>query len=147
MLSMFRGANKRTKTIWWVLTIVICVTFIGGFVVLFGLGADRTGGSNPSMLGSVNGIPISQTDYQNAVNDQKEAFRRQYGSDPADRDAKMVEMQAWRTLITQKLMGQLAKNQGVQANDREVVLTLQTSPPAALANAPEFQTNGKFDAN
>lgn len=146
MLSMFRGANKRTKTIWWVLTIVVVVTFVGGFVVLFGLGADRNSGGTASVLGSVNGQPISQADYQTVVNDQREAFRRQYGSEPADRDAKMVEMQAWRAVITQKLMTQLAQEEGMKVNDREVVLTLQTSPPTALASAPDFQTNGKFDA-
>src|SRR5690349_17181120 len=145
MLSMFRGAGKRTKTIWWVLIVVTVVTFVGGFVVLFGLGADRGGRGNAAMLGSVNGMPITQTDYQTVVNDQKEAFKRQYGGEPTDRDAKMVEMQAWRAVITQKLMTQVAEQEGMKVNDREVVLTLQTSPPSVLASAPDFQTNGKFD--
>lgn len=145
MLSLFRGSNRRTKIIWWSLIIVTVVTFVGGFVVLFGLGVDRSGPQNTSVLGSVNGTPISQTDYQIAVNDQKEGFRRQFGSEPADRDAKMVELQAWRAVVTQKLMDQLARREGVRVHEHEVVLALETSPPPALMNAPDFQTNGKFD--
>ena len=58
----------------------------------------------------------------------------------------MLEVQAWRSLVLQRLMSEQAKSLGLKAHDREIVLALQTSPPAQLANMPQFQTNGKFDA-
>jgi peptidyl-prolyl cis-trans isomerase D len=146
MLRMFRGANKRTKTIWWVLTIVTVVTFLGGFVVLFGLGVDGMGGGGTSVLGTVNGRPISVTEYQAAVNEQREQYRRQYGSEPVDRDAKMVEMQAWRSLVTQRLMNEMARAEGIRVYDPEVVVNLKTSPPASVTASPDLQTDGRFDA-
>ena len=145
MLRQLRSGGKHTKAIWWLLTIVIVVTFLGGFVFIFGAGVDFGSGQQKGIAGSVDGSPISTTDYQAAIATQREAFRRQYGSDPADRDEKNAEAQAWRTLVSQKLMAGQARRAGIVAHDREVVLALQTSPPQELIDQPAFQTDGKFD--
>lgn len=145
MLRQLRSGGKHTKAIWWLLTIVIVVTFLGGFIFIYGAGSDLGGAQQTGTAGSVDGSPISSTDYQAAVTSQREAFRRQYGSDPADRDAKNTEAQAWRTLVSQRLMAGQARRAGLVAHDREVVLTLQTSPPQELIDQPAFQTDGKFD--
>jgi len=145
MLRQLRAGGKHTKAIWWLLTIVIVVTFLGGFVFIFGAGVDFGGGQQKGTAGSVDGSPISTADYQTAITTQREAFRRQYGSDPADRDEKNAEAQAWRALVSQKLMAGQARLAGIVAHDREVVLALQTSPPQELVDQPGFQTDGKFD--
>lgn len=146
MLRFLRMGNKRTKTIWWILIIVTVVTFVGGFVFLFGAGLDsgtraRAGGA----VGTVNGTPIPREAYASALAEQRAAYSRQYGADPTDRDAQMVEIQTWRGLVTQQLLADQARKLGLKATDREVVLSLQSSPPAVLANSPSFQTDGKFD--
>lgn len=145
MLRQLRSGGKHTKAIWWVLTVVIVVTFLGGFIFIYGTGSDVGGGQSTVTAGSVDGSAISSADYQAAVNTQREAFRRQYGSDPADRDAKNTEAQAWRALVSQKLLAGQARRAGIVAHDREVVLALQTSPPQELVDQPAFQTDGKFD--
>lgn len=145
MLRQLRSGGKHTKAIWWLLTVVIVVTFLGGFVFIFGAGVDFGGGQSTGNAGSVDGSAISTTDYQTAITTQRQAFRRQYGSDPADRDEKNTEAQAWRALVSEKLMAGQARKAGLVAHDREVVLTLQTSPPQELVDQPAFQTDGKFD--
>lgn len=145
MLRQLRSGGKHTKAIWWLLTVVIVVTFLGGFIFMYGVGGDSGGGQQSGNAGSVNGSPISSADYQAAITTQRDAFRRQYGSDPADRDEKNAEAQAWRTLVSQKLMAGQARQAGIVAHDREVVLALQTSPPQELIDQPAFQTDGKFD--
>jgi peptidyl-prolyl cis-trans isomerase D len=145
MLRQLRSGGKHTKTIWWLLTVVIVVTFLGGFVFIFGAGVDFGGASRKGTVGVVDGSPITSQDYQTAVTTQREAFRRQYGSDPADRDEKNTAAQAWRSLVTQKLLAGQARKAGIKAYDHEVVLALQTSPPQDLLTLPAFQTNGKFD--
>src|SRR6266571_2226364 len=146
MLRFLRGATKRTKLIWWILTIGTVVGFLFGFNVLLTSGLSSGGRARtPGAVGSVNGHSISRTEYQNAVTEQRETYKRQYGSDPAERDQKMIEIQAWRGLVTQELLASEARALGIQARDREVVLTLESSPPAQLATAPGLQTNGKFD--
>ncbi len=146
MLEFLRGDRKHTKVIWWVLIIVTVVTFVGGFVFLFGAGLDR--GQQARMTGAiglVNGQSITRPEYQMALDGQRADYRQRFGIEPTDRDLKMLEIQAWRSLLSQRLLGLEAKRLGLKASDREVVLSLQTNPPAALASEPVFQTDGKFD--
>src|SRR5262249_36771775 len=88
---------------------------------------------------------ITVDEYQTAIANQRETYKRQYGVEPADRDERMVEVQAWRGLVMEKLMDQEAKRLHIPAYDKEVMLTLASSPPAQLASQPVFQTDGKFD--
>lgn len=142
MLRFLRSGNKRTKLIWWFLTIITVITF----VFLFGTGIDQSANMRRAgAIGSVNGHNISQAEYQIALEDQRANYRRQYGADPTDRDARMVELQAWRGLIAQHLIGRMASAEGMKAYDPEVAWSLKTSPPAVLTSNEAFQTNGKFD--
>jgi parvulin-like peptidyl-prolyl isomerase len=142
MLKYLRMGNKRTKVIWWVLIAITVVTF----VFLFGTGVETMGGARTrGDLGTVNGAGISRVDYQNSLNVQRDAFRRQIGADPSPEEERALETQAWRTLVTQHLLGAEARKLGLRVYDREVVLALQSSPPPELAAAPAFQTDGKFD--
>ncbi len=146
MLRQFRSTGHHMKAIWWILTVVTVVTFLGGFVFIFGAGFFDGGGRGSSgAVGSVNGRAISSQDYQTAIASQRDAFRRQYGSDPVDRDEKSADAQAWRALVAQQIMSQVAAQAGLQAHDQEVVVTLKTQPPMELVNNAAFQTDGKFD--
>ena len=147
MLRQLRSGGKHTKAIWWLLTIVIVVTFLGGFVFIYGAGSGLGGGRQKGTVGSVDGSAISAKEYETAVTTRRDAFRREYGSDPADRDAKNSEEQAWHVLVGQKLMAKQARLAGLVAHDHEVVLALETSPPQELTDQPAFQTDGKFDPN
>ena len=144
MLTLFRSGNKRTKLIWWFLTIITVVTF----VFLFGTGIEQTASLRQTgIVGSVDGQKIRQADYQVALDEQRANYRRQYGADPVDRDARMVELQAWRGLIARNLIARQASAEGIKVYDPEVAWSLKTSPPTELATNPAFQTDGKFDAN
>ena len=145
MLRQLRSGGKHTKAIWWLLTIVIVVTFLGGFVFIYGAGSGLGGGRQKGTVGSVDGSAISAKEYETAVTTRRDAFRREYGSDPADRDAKNSEEQAWHVLVGQKLMAKQARLAGLVAHDHEVVLALETSPPQELIDQPAFQTKGQFD--
>ena len=149
MLRFLRMGNKRTKTIWWVLIIVTVVTFVGGFVFLLGAGFDSAGRARASgAIGTVNGHPISRDDFNNAVADQRAQYERQYGQQqPSEQDQVMIELQAWRSLVMQELLGEQAKRAGLKVSDQEVLLTMKTNPPTALINSAAFQTDGKFDPN
>lgn len=146
MLGYLRSGNKRTKAIWWTLTVLTVGSFIGGFIFLAGMGRDSASNARSSgVYGYVGRTPISRETWQMALNDARETFKQQYGSEPQDRDLKMVEQQAWRGLVANTLMGEQAKANGLKATDAEVVITLRTNPPSMLATAPAFQTNGQFD--
>ncbi len=142
MLRFLRSGSKRTKLIWWLLTIITIFTF----VILFGTGVEQTSHMRRTdSVGSVDGHEISQADYQAALEDQRANYRRQYGTVPTDRDARMVELQAWRALVAQQLVGRMAQDEGLRAYDEEVAWSLKTSPPPVLTSNAAFQTNGTFD--
>jgi len=146
MLKFLRMGNKRTKTIWWALIVVTVITFVGGFVFLFGIGLDTTRtAQSRGEIGIVNGASISRVDLANALNDQRAAFQKQTGADADAEESRALETQAWRSLVTQHLLLDEARKLGLEASNQEVVISLQSSPPAALAGAPAFQTNGQFD--
>ena len=146
MLKYLRMGNKRTKAIWWALIVLTVGTFVGGFIFLFGMGFDAgTQAQISGALGTVDGESITRPEFQNALVEQQAAYRQQYKSEPADQDARMVEAQAWRSLVIQRLIDRKARKLGLKATDREVLLSLKSSPPQMLAAAPDFQTDGKFD--
>jgi peptidyl-prolyl cis-trans isomerase D len=143
---MFRGATHHTKTIWWILIFITAGSFLFGFVFLLGSGiGGGSGAGNRTVAGKVNGQTIQWVEYQNAVATQRESYRQQYGAEPADRDERMVEVQAWRNLVMEKVLAEEARRLKIPTYDREVMLTLESSPPQQLTNLPNFQTDGKFD--
>ncbi len=146
MLRFLRGATHHTKTIWWVLIFLTVSSFVLGFVFLLGSGIGSGGNaSRTGVVGAVNGHPIMVDEYQTAINNQRENFKRQYGADATDRDERMVEVQAWRGLVVEKLLADEAKKLGIPVRDKEVVLTMESQPPAQITSAAVFQTDGKFD--
>jgi peptidyl-prolyl cis-trans isomerase D len=148
MLRFLRSGSKRTKLIWWAVAVITIVTFLGGFIFLFSAKMDPFSHQRTSStVGSVNGHPIHIADYENALAEQRSNYQQQFGVDPAERDAKMLEVQAWRAIVAQQLMAEQAQALGLKAHDKEVVVTLQTSPPAQVTRLAIFQTNGKFDAS
>ncbi len=146
MLRFLRVGNKRTKTIWWALIIITVVTFLGGFVFLVGAGFDSTQAARMSgAAGAVNGRPVTREEYQAALAEQRAGYLRQYNTQPTEQDQRVIELQAWRGLVSQHLLTDKARAAGLHATDREIVLTLQSNPPSLLVTSPAFQTDGKFD--
>ena len=146
MLRFLRGATHHTKTIWWVLIFLTVGSFVFGFVFLLGSGIGSGGGARRSgVVGSVNGERIMLEEYRTAISNQRELYKRQYGADASDRDERVVEVQAWRGLVMEKLLADEAKKLGIPVRDKEVVLTLESAPPTQLTSLPVFQTDGKFD--
>lgn len=142
MLRQLRSGGKRVKLIWWILIIVTIVTF----VFLFGAGYEATTQVNATgAVGTVNGKKIGREEWAAAVAEQRAQFRARFGVDPADRDARGVELQAWRNLVARRLFEAEARREGIGVSQREIVLAMQTSPPAVITGAEAFQTNGQFD--
>ncbi len=146
MLSHLRAGNRRTKAIWLILTIATVFTFIIGFSFFGSMGGDSNLAARQSgSYGSINGHKVDAEMWRNALTGAVARYRQQYGSDPADRDQKAVEQQAWRGLVNEQLFSQQAAKAGIKVTDNDIVVGMRTSPPQALYTADAFQTNGKFD--
>jgi peptidyl-prolyl cis-trans isomerase D len=146
MLKHLRSGSKRNKAIWWALIIITVVTFLGGFVFLFGAGLDS--GFQARSTGSiavVNGQRITQQEYSQSIVQQHDDYRRRFNTEPQGRDQEILEVQAWRGLVNTSMMMQEAKRAGLKAYDTEVLAAMRVSPPPVVLQHPQFQTEGRFD--
>ncbi|MBI5169022.1 MAG: SurA N-terminal domain-containing protein [Candidatus Eisenbacteria bacterium] len=145
MLGYLRSGNKRTKAIWLIVTVATVVTFLLGFSFFGSMGHDPSNSGATGDYGSVNGEKVTADMWRSAVAVAKENYRQRFNTEPADRDMRSVEQQAWRSLVNQRLMAQEAQKSGLTISDRDVVVGMRTSPPNAVFLNPAFQTDGKFD--
>src|SRR5512147_417807 len=146
MLDILRSGNKRIKTIWWVLIVLTVLSFVGGFIFLGGVGRDSsTQARIAGAVGSINGEKVSLAQWQAALDEARMSYRQRYGVEPQDRDIKVVEQQAWRTLVNERMFAQQARKTGLRATDNDVLVGMRTNPPTILLASPTFQTDGKFD--
>ncbi len=146
MLGYLRSGNKRTKMIWWIITIATVFTFLIGFSFFGGLGRDPNWAARQSgTYGSVNGEKITREMWQTSLDTERERYRQRFGTDPVDRDLAAVQQQAWRNLVNTRLLVQAGLKAGIQITDNDVMAAMQMDPPAVILTAPAFQTDGKFD--
>lgn len=143
MLKFLRG-SRRTAVIWWLVILGTAVTFIIGFSVAPNLvGTNEVRGT--TILGRVDGQPITQQEWANAYNGLARQYTQAYGRDPEGREERMLREQAWLQVVTERSALQVGKRIGYGASDAEVVFAMRNTPPAAVRTEPAFQTNGQFD--
>ena len=99
MLRFLRHGGKHTKAIWWILIIITVVTFLGGFVFIFGSGLGGGMAKVSGAVATVNGQNITRTEFQNALNSQRQSFAARYGDEPGEREMQTIEAQAFRALV------------------------------------------------
>ena len=147
MLRHFRSGSKRIRTLWWVLTIGTVVTFIGGFIFIFGSGVGDVSQAlnTPSVVGTVGDSQISQADLANATQTALAQYKGQYGNEPTGRDAAILHEQVWNNLLTERAIESEASRLGIKVSDPEIVFAIKNTPPPDIAQSPALQTNGRFD--
>ena len=147
MLKHFRSGSKRIRTLWWILTIGTVVTFIGGFIFIFGSGAGDSSRATtaPAVVGTIGNTEIGQVELANATQTAIAQYKAQYGSDPQGRDAAVLNEQVWNNLLTEKAVEAEAKKLGIKVTDEEVVFAVKNTPPPDVAQNAAFMTNGRFD--
>src|SRR5688572_3287807 len=147
MLKHFRSGSKRIRTIWWFLTIGTVLSFILGFNFLFGSGVGdiSTATATRGVLGRVDGEPITQVEWQNALDVARMQYKNQYGTDPDARDEALLNEQVWSNLVSEKVLTARAKELGIEVSDAEVLFAARNTPPPDISQNPAFQTNGRFD--
>ena len=139
MLSSMRSSAKY---IW----IFILVAFVGGFLLM-----ETSGllGSAPittnTAVASVNGEDIlASTWYETAQNLEQSATQQSGQSMTLDERARLQD-QAFEQLVTDALLRQEYRRRGIRVTDDEILQAARFSPPPQLMQAPDLQTDGRFD--
>lgn len=134
--------RDNTKTILW----IVVITFVITIFAVWGMDL-RTGSSNsdPNTVGTVNGVPISRTQYQMLFDQMaKSLSENNPGMEITFAQREMITNQAWNSLVYNILTQEEIRKLDIGVTDDEVRYFLQNTPP------PEIQQyfpdkNGNFD--
>ncbi len=119
----------------WIIKILLGLIVLA--FVFVGTGTYNSG--RTSKIGSVNGNPITLSDYQTAYYQILDNLRQQFGGQLNDEIIEMfnVQEQALDQVIETELMRQAAERAGIIVSKQELV--------DSITRIPAFQENGAFD--
>ena len=139
---MLQAMRASAKYIW----IIIVVLFVGGFLLAQTSGLlGRAPVTSTTAVATVNGEDILATTwYQTTQNLEQEATQRSNQSISLDERERLMD-QAYDQLVTDALLRQEYKRRGITVTDDEIVQAARYSPPPQLMQAPDLQTDGRFD--
>jgi peptidyl-prolyl cis-trans isomerase D len=135
---MMRAMRAITKPVFW----VVALSFVGWLA--YGQITQLLGGDKDTVL-KVNGDEVRLPQYQAALQNAREQYRRQSGGTLTREDEEQVANQVVDALTQELLLEQQYNRLGIIVSDQEVIQAAQTAPPPEVLQSPEFQTNGQFD--
>jgi peptidyl-prolyl cis-trans isomerase D len=139
--SMLYKLRENTKPI----LIIAIVAFVGMMVAVWGMNLQGGGGPESGVIGRVDGQRITVNDYRNELANQRASYYEQRGQRPDTRALRNLEEQTWESLVQQYLLWQEAEERGFMPTDQEVLMEIQSNPPAFVRAQPVFQTDSTFD--
>jgi peptidyl-prolyl cis-trans isomerase D len=137
VLQQMRSAAKY---IW----LFIVVAFVGGFLLVETSGLIGSSGITPTTpVAEVNGDPILYTEWQQRL---QQTLNNQQRARPLSQDeVRQVEDETLDEMIMQVLLQQEFKRRHITVTDAELLEYARYAPPPFLYNAPDLQTDGRFD--
>ena len=122
------------------------VTFVGGFLLYetSGLyGSARV--TAHTAVATVNGRDILYTTWVNATQRLEQEQSQRLGRSLTLDERRQVEQQALDELVSEILLEQEYRRRGISVSDDEILDAARYSPPPAVTQDPELQTEGRFD--
>ena len=131
---MFQVIRDRAQG-WfaWAVVLLLIIPF-----ALWGIG-EYFSGDAKTYVAKVNGIAITENDFQNAYERQRARLEEMLGGkiDPALIDDKRFKQEVLSSVIEEEVLAQAATDAGFRVSD----IQLKTE----IEKVENFQTNGKFD--
>jgi len=139
VLQQMRGLAKY---IW----VLVALVFVGGFLLYETSGLmGRTPVTATTAVAVVNGTEIPYTVFmtrvQNEIQAQQQRERRTLSQD----DTRRVENAVFDQMIADILLQSEYRRRGIVVTDDEVREFARYAPPPWITQAPELQTEGRFD--
>ncbi len=136
MLQQFRSLAKY---IW----AFVAVAFVGVFLVYETSGLADTGSLTPTTaVAEVNGRDILYMEWQQRV---QQAMGQDRARALTQDEVRQIENQTLDEMIMQVLLEQEYKKRHITVSDEELLEFARYAPPPFLYNAPDLQTDGRFD--
>ncbi len=139
---MMKQMRENTKIILWVVVVAFVITIFA----VWGLDLQSGGMTQKqSLVGRVNGVPVTPQAYQSVYTQMAQQFRASSpNGELSSMQQEMLRDQAWENIVSNILTSEQIKQLGITVSDEEVLNAIRTSPP------PEVQQyfsdeNGNFD--
>ena len=139
MLQQMRSASK-------LIFILMAISFVVGFLLLQTSGIlNSSAVTTSTAVAEVNGQDILYTQWQQQVSQAAEQERTRRGRSLNGDELHQLEQRVLDDMINNVLLEQEFKRRGITVTTRELQEAADYSPPPAIQQAPELQTNGRFD--
>ena len=139
MLQQMRGLAKY---IW----VVVALVFVGGFLLYETSGLmGRTPVTATTAVAVVNGQEIPYQLFLNQVQQEIQNQQQQQRRSLSQDDTRRIENAVFDQLVSSILLNNEYKRRGIVVTDDEVRQFARYAPPPWITNAPELQTEGRFD--
>jgi len=131
--------RSAAKYIW----LFIVVAFVGGFLLVQTSGLMGSAPLTPTTpVAEVNGRDILYTEWQQRV---QQAMGQQRQRSLTQDEVRQVENETLDEMIMQVLLEQEYRKRHITVSDEELREFARYAPPPFLYNAPDLQTDGRFD--
>jgi peptidyl-prolyl cis-trans isomerase D len=129
-----------------IIFILMAISFVVGFLLLETSGILNSSAVTPSTaVATVNGQDILYTQWQQQVSQAAEQERARRGRSLNGDEMQQLEQRVLDDMINNVLLEQEYKRRGITVTTRELQEAADYAPPPAIQQAPELQTNGRFD--
>jgi peptidyl-prolyl cis-trans isomerase D len=138
---VLKTMRNAAKYIW----IFVAVLFVGGFLLYQTSGLSGSTATRNTAVASVNGRDVTVTEWVRATEQRATDASQRLGRPLTLEERKQVEQETYDELVSNILLEQELERRGIRVTDAEVVEAARTSPPQEFMNAPQLQTDGRFD--
>ena len=133
--------RNSTKVIAVVFAVILLVWLLGE---VSGLG-DSMGASGARTVGKINGQTIDTRTYEARVRQVTDQQQRANPTALTLEDQEQIRNQVWEEFLATSILESQYRKHGLTVTQDEVAEAVKNNPPNDLQQAPEFQTDGKFD--
>ena len=139
---MLQSMRSAAKYIW----IILVVAFVGGFLLVETSGLlGRAPVTTGTAVATVNGEDVLYQTWATASQQRIQMAEQQGGRALTLDDRRRLENETFDELVQAVLLQQEYERRGIRVTEEEIVQAAQTSPPPQLMQAPDLQTDGRFD--
>ena len=138
MMQAFRNSTKVVAVFFAVILLVWLLGSVSGL-------SDTIGVSGTRAVGKINGEAITTKAYEARVRQLTEQQQRATPAALTLEDEQQIRDQVWEEFLATNLLEAQYRKHGLTVTKDEIADAVRNNPPAELQQAPEFQTDGKFD--
>ena len=139
---MLQTMRSSAKFVFWILA----VAFIGGFLLFQTSGLIGSSPvTNTTAVATVNGKDILYSDWQRHSQQLMQQTQQQSGRSLTQDEVRRVENQSFDEMVTEILLQQEYNKRGIFVSDDELRDYARYAPPPWVRNAPDLQTDSRFD--